>query len=595
MVMNNLKISKKLLLLVAICLATIVAVTGVFITQNKQVMLEDRKAKTQHLVEAAHSVLQVYQGLTQEGLLDEAEAQQKALQVIEGMRYDGKNYFWINDMQPKMVMHPYVKKLEGQDLSTYQDPNGTRLFVEMVDVVKKQGGGFVNYVWQKKADSTQLSPKLSYVQGFAPWGWIIGSGIYVDDVDAAFASGMTKSALVILLVLVLLGIFAYWIARMISRPLKRAVVVADDLALGDVSMEIEESGTDETGQLLAAMHQVVTAQRDAVGAARQIAEGDLTIDLKPRSERDELMQSLAQMSERLQTIVRDVKTSVSYVTTSAQSMNVSAEIMSQGATQQAAAAEEAASSIEQMSANIRQNADNAMQAEKIAIKVASDAEQGGQAVDETVVAMKQIADKINIVEEIARQTNLLALNAAIEAARAGEHGKGFAVVAAEVRKLAERSQQAAAEINDLSTNSVDVAENAGQLLEMIVPDIQKTAELVQEISAASREQDAGVDQINKSIQQLDAVIQQSSSTSEEMASTAEELSGQSEHLADMISIFKVKAETDEARLLTPGRPPRSKTKTASQIQLVSGGTGPVRGERLAAGNGDLLDDGFKQY
>ncbi|PLX72378.1 MAG: chemotaxis protein, partial [Desulfuromonas sp.] len=264
--MNNLKISNKLLMLVAICLATIVAVTGVFITLNKRVMLEDRKAKTQHLVEAAHSVLQVYQGLIQEGVLGEAEAQHKALQVIEGMRYDGTNYFWVNDMQPKMIMHPYVKKLEGQDLSTYQDPNGTRLFVEMVDVVKKQGGGFVNYVWQKKADSTQLSPKLSYVQGFAPWGWIIGSGIYVDDVDAAFVSGMTKSALVILLVLVLLGLFAYWIARMISRPLNRAVAVADDLALGDVSMEIEESGTDETGQLLAAMHQVVTAQRDAVGA-----------------------------------------------------------------------------------------------------------------------------------------------------------------------------------------------------------------------------------------------------------------------------------------------------------------------------------------
>jgi methyl-accepting chemotaxis protein len=192
-----------------------------------------------------------------------------------------------------------------------------------------------------------------------------------------------------------------------------------------------------------------------------------------------------------------------------------------------------------MTANIRQNADNAIQTEKIATKAADDAQQGGDAVNQTVVAMKEIADKIMIIEEIARQTNLLALNAAIEAARAGEHGKGFAVVAAEVRKLAERSQIAAGEINELSTSSVDVAEKAGNVLNALVPDIRKTAELVQEISAASREQDAGAGQIAKSIQQLDAVIQQNASTSEEMASTSEELSGQSEQLAEIVSFFKV--------------------------------------------------------
>ena len=192
-----------------------------------------------------------------------------------------------------------------------------------------------------------------------------------------------------------------------------------------------------------------------------------------------------------------------------------------------------------MTANIRQNADNAMQTEKIAVQASGDAQEGGDAVNQTVTAMKEIAGKITIIEEIARQTNLLALNAAIEAARAGEQGKGFAVVAAEVRKLAERSQKAAGEINELSTNSVEVAEKAGTVLNTLVPNIQKTAELVQEISASSREQDAGADQIAKSIQQLDAVIQQNASASEEMASTSEELSGQSEQLAEMISFFAV--------------------------------------------------------
>jgi methyl-accepting chemotaxis protein len=206
--------------------------------------------------------------------------------------------------------------------------------------------------------------------------------------------------------------------------------------------------------------------------------------------------------------------------------------------------------MEQMTSNIRQNADNAMQTEKIAVKSADGARQGGKAVDETVHAMKEIANKISIIEEIARQTNLLALNAAIEAARAGEHGKGFAVVASEVRKLAERSQKAAAEISQLSASSVEVAERAGALLGQMVPDIQKTAELVQEINAASREQDLGAGQINKAIQQLDQVIQQNASASEEMASTAEELSSQAEQLQSAIAFFRIDGSSAVQRPVT---------------------------------------------
>jgi methyl-accepting chemotaxis protein len=192
-----------------------------------------------------------------------------------------------------------------------------------------------------------------------------------------------------------------------------------------------------------------------------------------------------------------------------------------------------------MVSNIRQNADNAQQTEKIAVKAAQDAQGGGEAVAKTVTAMKEIAGKISIIEEIARQTNLLALNAAIEAARAGEHGKGFAVVASEVRKLAERSQEAAGEIGKLSSSSVEVAEGAGKMLEQIIPDIRRTAELVQEISAASSEQNAGADQINRAIQQLDQVIQQNASAAEEMSSTAEELSSQAQALLDNVQFFKV--------------------------------------------------------
>ncbi len=234
-------------------------------------------------------------------------------------------------------------------------------------------------------------------------------------------------------------------------------------------------------------------------------------------------------------VLLDIKGVADSVATASQQVSSGSEELSQGATEQASAAEEASSSMEEMASNIRQNSDNAQQTEKISRKASGDAQESGTAVIQAVGAMKQIAEKIGIIEEIARQTNLLALNAAIEAARAGEHGKGFAVVAAEVRKLAERSQEAAAEITEISGTSVEVAEKAGKMLEQLVPDIQKTAELVAEISAASIEMNSGSDQINRAIQQLDSVTQQNAASSEEMSSTAVEMSAQAEGLQDAVA------------------------------------------------------------
>jgi methyl-accepting chemotaxis protein len=250
--------------------------------------------------------------------------------------------------------------------------------------------------------------------------------------------------------------------------------------------------------------------------------------------------------------------------------------------------------MEQMSSNIRQNADNAAQTERIALKAASDAKQGSVAVDRTVEAMKQIANRITIIEEIARQTNLLALNAAIEAARAGEHGKGFAVVASEVRKLAERSQKAAGEITQLSSSSVEVAEKAGQLLLGILPDVQKTAELVQEITAASREQDNGAAQINKAVQQLDQVIQRNASASEEMSSTSEELAQQAVQMQDTVGFFRVK-DVDLATAMQRTAAVRKTAKSAA-AKVTKPADGNVRGSALNVRlRDDALDEGFQPF
>ncbi|MBF0185753.1 MAG: HAMP domain-containing protein [Magnetococcales bacterium] len=284
---------------------------------------------------------------------------------------------------------------------------------------------------------------------------------------------------------------------------------------------------------------IVAALSQGVSCARSIAGGDLTtsVCINQGDETGQLGAALTQMVDNLKKVVAELSTAADQVSSGSNEISDAAQSLAKGAADQAASIEQTSAAMEQMASNIQQNTDNANTTREISQKAAMDAAEGGRAVAEAVTAMKEIATKIGIIEEIARQTNLLALNAAIEAARAGEHGKGFAVVAAEVRKLAERSQSAAGEISQLSASSVGVAEKAGSIINILVPDIQRTAQLIQEIAVANQEQNQGAAQVNQAIQQLDKVIQQNAGSSEEMAATAEQLSAQAETMLQTIAFF----------------------------------------------------------
>ena len=433
--------------------------------------------------------------------------------LVDTIRFedDKSGYFFVYDKTVNIALPPDHSR-QGKDLGHLKDPNGVQLVVEL-NKLAHNGGGFLTYIWPKPDKGDQ--PKLSYatiIPGTDMW---IGTGVYLDnvendkqtimaDIDNLVSTFIWSIGGVILGIFLLVILpFCLLIVRSIIQPLNEAVELADQVASGDLTKDISTEYKDEPGKLTASLAEMVHRLRHAVGQAKYGAD--------------------------------QVASGSTEVTSSAQTL-------ADGANRQAASVEQVSAAMEEMIGQISKNTENATQTERMANQTAQDAQRGGDTVMEAVNSIKHIADKISIIEEIARQTNLLALNAAIEAARAGEAGKGFAVVAAEVRKLAERSGTAAAEIGELSSSTLAKADEAGAMLTKMVPDIRKTADLVQEISAASSEQNAGAQEINKAIQELDNVIQQNAAASEELAATAREFTDQATQLQQGMQYFNIGAQ-----------------------------------------------------
>lgn len=535
------------------------------IAQYETVMTEGCMTEAQSEVESAISVLQVEYEKYTRGLMTEAEAQEEAKELIRNMRYreDASGYFWIDSVDYTLVMHPILTEQEGNNRYNEEDQNGVKIIQEIMNVAEE--GGF-NRFFYTKSDGTTVAPKLAYSKLFEPWGWVVSTGNYVDEMQANLEeanSATTRSLNIMFFVNILASIFLLIVfiisgvkfGNWLCNPIIQLAEAAKSLAIGKVDVHMEHSNREnEIAILQNSFCDMIDNLNRQAATINQIADGMLNIDVPVKSHEDVVGNALAKLVRDDNVVFQNVQSAAGEIHSGSTQIAAASQSLAQGSTEQASAIQQITASVSDIADKSRVNADRVHEVSNIIEEAGTASAAGNTKMQEMVVAMREITEAsqniqkvVKAIDDIAFSTNILALNAAVEASRAGDQGKGFAVVAEEVRSLAGKSANAAKETAELLENTIQkvnrgsvLAKDTEKALETISASIDRIVSLSRDVATASEEQAVGASQIDNALMQVSTVIQTNSSASEQCASASEQLSGQAGELNSQLARFQLR-------------------------------------------------------